>query len=130
MVQAIQELGFEKGICSINPYIQKRLQNNDISKIMSMERPDISPGFCSLLQRSQITTVSAERSFSILRKLPAKDRNFKVQNEKQLMTLHFNSCRITAELAAYQCCQIFFKFPAEMVSKNKPKITQLLPVEK
>ena len=28
-------------ICSINGYIQKRMQNNGISKIMNMERPDI-----------------------------------------------------------------------------------------
>ena len=45
-VQAIQELDFEgEESCTINRYIQKRIQNNDSSKITNMETPDISPLF-------------------------------------------------------------------------------------
>ena len=33
-VQAIQELGFGEDTCNINQYIKKRMQNNDISKII------------------------------------------------------------------------------------------------
>ena len=40
-VLAIQELDLEEDTCTINRYIQKRMQNNDISKIMRMERPSI-----------------------------------------------------------------------------------------
>ena len=42
-VQAIQELDFREGTCNINRYIKKRMQNNDIFKIINMERQDISP---------------------------------------------------------------------------------------
>ena len=41
-VQAIQELGFGEDTCSIIPCIQTKMQNNNISKIRNMERPDIS----------------------------------------------------------------------------------------
>ena len=40
--QAIQELDFREDTCSINPYIQKRMQNNHISEVMNMKRPYIS----------------------------------------------------------------------------------------
>ena len=68
------------------------MQKSDISKIMNMEGPNISPAVSSLLSHSQCTTASGERSFSMLQKLLAKDRNFKVDNIKQYMTIHFNSC--------------------------------------
>ena len=41
-VQAIQELDFGKDTFSISCYIQKRMLNNDVSKIINIERPDIS----------------------------------------------------------------------------------------
>ena len=37
-VQAIQELDFGEDTCNIKQYIKKRMQNNDISIIISMER--------------------------------------------------------------------------------------------
>ena len=78
-VQAIQELDFDEGICNINQYIKKRMQNNDISEIINMERQDISPAVYHMLQNSQLISASVERSFSMLKKLFAKDRNFKVE---------------------------------------------------
>ena len=44
-VQAIQELDFGEDTCNIiiNQYIKKRMQNNDISEVINMERQDISP---------------------------------------------------------------------------------------
>ena len=91
-VQAIQELHFGEDTCSINRYIQKRMQNNDISKIMHIERPNILPAVYSLFQLSQTTSVSVDRSFSMLRKLLARDRKFKVKNVNRYMILHFNFC--------------------------------------
>ena len=52
-VQAIQELDFDEDTCIINQYIKKRMQNNDISKIINMERQDISPALFCMLQNSQ-----------------------------------------------------------------------------
>ena len=89
-VQAIRELDFGEDICSINRYIQKRMQNDDISKTIKMERPDISPAVCSLLQHSQPIT-AFEKIFFMLGKLFAKDRNFMVKNVRQYMILHFSS---------------------------------------
>ena len=89
-VQAIQELGFGKYSCNINQYIKKRIQNNDISEIINMERPDISPAVYHMLQNSQPTSTSLERNFSMLKKLLAKDRNFKIENVRHYMILHFH----------------------------------------
>ena len=89
-MQAIQELGFGEDTCNINQYIKKRMQNNDISEIINMERHDISPAEYHMLQNSQSTSASVEESFSMLKKLLAKDRNFKVENVRHYTILHFN----------------------------------------
>ena len=51
-VQAIQELDFGEDTCSINQYIKKRMQNNDISEIINMKRKDISPAVYHMLQNT------------------------------------------------------------------------------
>ena len=56
-----------------------------------MERQDISPSVYHMLQTSQPTSASVERSVSMLKKLLAKDRNFKVENVRHYMILHFNA---------------------------------------
>ena len=57
-----------------------------------MERQDISPAVYHMLQTSQPTSASVERSFSMLKKLLAKDRNFKAENVRHYMILRFNAC--------------------------------------
>ena len=49
-VQAIQEQNFIKALATLTATFKNRIQNNNISKIMNMERPDISPAVYSLLQ--------------------------------------------------------------------------------
>ena len=56
-----------------------------------MERQDISPAMYHMLQNSQSTSASVERSFSMLKKLLAKDKNFKVKNVRHFVILHFNA---------------------------------------
>ena len=90
VVQAIQELDFGEDTCKINQYIKKRIQNDDIFEKVDMERQDISPTVYHMLQNSQPTSASVERSFSMLKKLLAKDRNFKVENVRHYMILLFN----------------------------------------
>ena len=65
-VQAIQELDFGKDTCNINQYIKKKKQNNDISEIINMERQDVSPAVYHMLQNSQPTSASVERSDDFL----------------------------------------------------------------
>ena len=67
--QVIQELDFGENTCNINQYIKKRMQNNNISEIINMERQDISPAVYHMLQNSQPTSASVERNFSMLKKL-------------------------------------------------------------
>ena len=89
-VQEIQELDFGENTCNINQYITKRMQNNDISAIINMKRQDISLVVYHMLQNSQTTSASVERSFSMLKKFLAKDKNFKVENVRHYMILYFN----------------------------------------
>jgi len=51
----------------------------------------MSPVVHSLFQNSHPAAASADRSFSVLKKLLAKDKNFKAENVQQYMILHFNS---------------------------------------
>ena len=90
-MQAIQELDFGEDTCYINQYNRKRIQNNDISEIRTMERQDISPAVYHMPQNSQPTSASVERSFSMLKKSLAKNRNFEVKNVRHCMILHFNA---------------------------------------
>ena len=90
-MQAIQELDFGEDTRNINQYIKKRMQNNDISEIINMERQVISPAVNHMLQNSQPTSAFVERSFSMLKKLLAKNRNFKLENVQHYMILHFNA---------------------------------------
>ncbi len=64
-VPAMLELDLGEDTCSISRYIQKySIQNNDISKIVNMERPNSLSAVYILLEHSQPTTASVERSFS------------------------------------------------------------------
>ena len=90
-VQAIQILDFGEEICNINQYIKKRMQNNDISEIINMKRQDISPAVFHVLQNSQPTSASVERSFSMLKILLAQNKNFKAENVQNYMISHFNA---------------------------------------
>ena len=56
-----------------------------------MEKQDILSAVYHMLQNSQPTSASVEKSFSMLKKLLAKDRNFKVENVQHYMLLHFNA---------------------------------------
>ena len=50
-MQAIQELDFGENTYNINQCIKKRMQNNDISEIINMERQDISPAVYHMLKK-------------------------------------------------------------------------------
>ena len=75
----------------IGRYIHERMSRNDINCIVKMGRGDISPHLYSLLSNSQATSASVERSFSILGKLLARDRNFKDDNLSHYLMLKYNT---------------------------------------
>lgn len=86
----LQAMDFGVDPCDIGKYITKRLQSNDMSVIVNMGRTDISPTMYGLLQKCQPSSTSVERSFSMLSKLLAKDRNFKPENVKKHLMVHYN----------------------------------------
>ena len=86
-----KNLTLVKTLCNINQHIRKRMQNNDISEIINIERQDISPAVNHMLQNSQPTYVSVERNFPMLKKPLAKGRNFRAKNVRHYTTLHFSA---------------------------------------
>ena len=93
--QKMTSLDFGVDGCQIGRYIQGRMSRNDINCVVKMGRGDISPHLYSLLSNSQATSASVERSFSILGKLLARDRNFKDDNVSHYLMLKYNT--------AYSC---------------------------
>ena len=57
-------------------YLDQRFElNSDLKAIVEMTRPNISPELCRKLLNCQATSCTVKRSFSMLRKLLAKDRH-------------------------------------------------------
>ena len=75
-VQAIQELDSGEDSCNINQYIKKRMQNNDISEIINMERQDISPTLYHLLQNFKPTSASVEKKLFHVEKTVCQEQKF------------------------------------------------------
>lgn len=76
----IKSLSFGNDPCQIKDYVEKRLQKNEIARLLNMELDSITPADYAFLMKCQPTSVNVERSFSLLSKLLAKDRNFKPNN--------------------------------------------------
>ena len=75
----------------IKLYLDQRLElNSDLKAIVEMTRSNISPELCAKLLNSQATSCSAERSFSMLGKLLAKDRHFSPENVWKYLALYVN----------------------------------------
>ena len=65
----LKSLSFSTDPCGIASYLERRLeQNKDIKQIMDLARDDIPPSLYAKLQKCQVTSVSVERSFSMLKK--------------------------------------------------------------
>jgi hypothetical protein len=90
--QDIKSIDFKEDPCNINGYIKKRLEkNNDLTVISTLSRDDLAPSQYFLLQQCQATSVSVERSFSILKKLLAKDRIFNENNIPFYLIMYYNT---------------------------------------
>ena len=75
--------------CAIKNYIRKRLSNTDLETIINCTNSTIDPTSYALLQKARSTSATVEKSFSMLRKLLRKDRNFDVKNVKSYMMLYY-----------------------------------------
>ena len=86
----LKNMRFDNDPCAIKVYINKRLSNSDLETIINCTNLTIDPASYELLQKAQPTSAVVERSFSMLNKLPRKDRNFDVKNVKKYMMLYYN----------------------------------------
>ena len=80
----VKIMQFDDDPCAIKNYIKKRLSNSDLETIINCTNLTIDPTSYALLQKTQLTSVAVERSFSMLSKLLRKDRNFDVKNVKNI----------------------------------------------
>ena len=80
----LKNMQFDDDPCAIKNYIKKRLSNSDLETMINCTNLTIDPTSYALLQKAQPTSAAVERSFSMLSKLPRKDRNFDVKNVKNL----------------------------------------------
>lgn len=88
--KCIVNLDFKSDPCNIKNYLIHRISNNEISGICNFSTPFISPNSYSMLQECIPTSVSVERSFSMLKKLLALDRNFIPENIYNYFAFYFN----------------------------------------
>ena len=80
-------------MASVKTYLEKRLQKSSgLQDIAGLTRKGIAPSLYASLQQCTATSVGVERSFSILKKVLGKDRNFCDENvEKYLIKLYNSS---------------------------------------
>jgi len=90
-MRCINELQFNEDPCAIGIYLKGRLEKNEIIHILECTRTEISPHLYSLLQNCQSTSAAVERSFSLLKKMLTKERNFNCENVRKYVIIYFNS---------------------------------------
>ena len=86
----LHALQFHEDPCSISEYISNRLLGKDFLDIMNCTRENITPAMFSRLQQCCATSCAVERSFSLLKKLLSKERNFLPDNLKKYFIFYYN----------------------------------------
>lgn len=94
--ELIQRFNFRDDPVKINDYIEKRLKNTDLQKILKNETIH-SPFIRSRILICPGTTILIERSFSMLNKVLTKERDFNDENVKKYVILYYNNKRIKFE---------------------------------
>ena len=89
--ETLSQIEFKSDPVNVKKYIVKRLADNDITVIVKLTNPNISPSMYQLLRECPPTSISVERSFSMLKKLIATDRNFNEVNLFHYIFCYFNS---------------------------------------
>ena len=89
-IRDMPALDFGEDVCGLKLYLDKRLESNEIFAIHQMKNQTVSPKTYALLLNCQPTSCSVERSFSLLGKLLAKDRNFNVANVQKYICVLYN----------------------------------------
>ena len=79
---------------SVYSYIKERIKCNGLFKIKKFENLNLSPKIYNDLLNRPATSISVERSFSMLLKLVTKEKLFKKGNVGKYMMLYYNSSTI------------------------------------
>ena len=89
--EILSNINFKTDPVNIKMYVESRLNDNDARTIARLTNEDISPTIYQLLRECPPTSISVERSFSMLKKLLAKDRNFDKKHVFDYIFCNFNS---------------------------------------
>lgn len=88
----INKLYLGKDPANVKEYIKRRLEKNQISKIIKIcNGNEICPTLRAKLWNCQCTSVDVERSFSFLWRMLKKERGFNAKNVKSYMICSYNS---------------------------------------
>lgn len=82
----LKNLNFNQDPVELKSYIEK----NQIKNILNFENENISPVEYVALRKCNPTSIAVERSFSMLGKFLAKDRNFKKENIFGYFSFYYN----------------------------------------
>ena len=90
-VADINSLDLREDTAGISVYLSKRMDKNlDLAAINEYTKEGVSPAVYTALQQYQPTSAAVERSFSMLRKMLSKDRNFMQENIEKYIVVYYN----------------------------------------
>lgn len=88
--EMLKDLDFEDDDCEIKEYLEKRRNNSELRNVVEFQNQSIDPSTYAFLLKCPASSAEVERSFSMIKKLLAKDRNFNVENIKKYACIYFN----------------------------------------
>lgn len=88
--EMIHGIDFLEDPVELKNYVINRLSVNDIKKLLTLQNEMIAPTTYAYLKKCLPTSIPAERSFSMLKKLLNYDRNFKDSNIYSYFSYYYN----------------------------------------
>ncbi|KAF7701690.1 hypothetical protein CDIK_0610, partial [Cucumispora dikerogammari] len=89
-IEAFNSIQQEDDVVGVFSYMKSRFKNNEFLRISSFEKDGITPKIFNELMRCPSTSISIERSFSLLNKLVTKEKHFNDINVEKYMVLYCN----------------------------------------
>ena len=88
----LRNIKFNQDVVGIKQYIDKRLEKNEISKLVNWQdsEKEIDLELVEKLLLCQSTSIDVERSFSILKNILRDNRNFSAEKLKYYLICYFN----------------------------------------
>jgi hypothetical protein len=88
--EEVDKIKIQEDPVELMHYVQACIEKNDIKSITLIRNTLISPSDYCFLQDCPPTSITVERSFSMLKKLLAVDRNFNKENIIKYFMVYFN----------------------------------------